>query len=134
MKISRTLNREILHNKEFPMNTIILHLNNGIELYCSDFNHSRKQELEIYAYIVSERKWVKTHGKNEYTEIMWNYHRKIQRKSKCKIDCEQLMRHDRVHKHGSGGSRLGCNGIVTDYECAREPMHDFRRAMYVQWN
>ena len=30
------------------------------------------------------------------------------------------------HKGGGGGSRI-YNGSITDYECSKNPMHDFRR-------
>lgn len=44
---------------------------------------------------------------------------------------QNLMKHDRKRKCGSGGVRLTpfC-GQVTDYECAKNPLHDFRRV----WN
>ena len=38
------------------------------------------------------------------------------------------MHHDRKRKSGSGGIRLKkwC-GEITDYECSKNPFHDFRR-------
>ena len=133
MRISHTLGREFLHNKELPMNAVVLRFDNGMALVCSDFNHSRRHKVELLVWLPAQNKWVRTYAKNEHTEMMWDYHRKLQRKSKCKVNCAPLMKHERVHKHGSGGSRI-YNGSITDYECTKEPMHDFRRSMCVQWN
>lgn len=33
---------------------------------------------------------------------------------------------ERQHKAGSGGSRI-YDGSITDYECSKNPLHDFRR-------
>ena len=41
-------------------------------------------------------------------------------------DYENMMKHDRRHKGGGGGSRI-YNGSITDYECSSNPLHDFRR-------
>lgn len=43
-----------------------------------------------------------------------------------RFNTKAAMDHTRVHKGGSGGVRLSkfC-GQVTDYECAKEPLHDF---------
>lgn len=41
-----------------------------------------------------------------------------------------MMKHERKHKRGSGGQRLGFSETVTDYECTNNPMHDFRRTFY----
>ena len=63
---------------------------------------------------------------------MYDYYCKGKQKSRH-INCEQLMKHDRVHKKGGGG-KISPTQIVTDYECAKVPLHDFRRSMYVQYN
>ncbi len=125
---------EIFHNREMHMNTICVLLNNGNVLTCEKFPCSQKEKLKLIIWLSAERKWVKTYAKNEYTEMIWQYYFKLLRKSRCKVNVNQCMKHDRIHKKGSGGSRLGNNGIVTDYECSKNPLHDFRRAMYVQWN
>lgn len=125
---------EVIKNREIPMNSIVLYLENNTILVCSNFNHSRKNKIELFAWLPAQKKWVKTYAKNEYTEIMWDYYRKHQKKQNNKrINYTQLMKHDRKHKSGGGGSRI-YNGTVTDYECAKEPMHDFRRSMCVHWN
>lgn len=45
---------------------------------------------------------------------------------------ENLMRHDRKHKKGGSGMRLDrenyyANKTVTDYECRKKTIHDFRK-------
>ena len=127
MKLSRILGGccSILHGREFPMNSIILHLDNGVDFVCTDFRQSRKTPLQVYCY--TENKWVIKYLKGNYKEIMWDYHRKCEHKSKAyKGNYASMMKHDRRHKSGGGGSRIH-NGSITDYECAKNPLHDFRR-------
>lgn len=129
MQLSRTLGGccNIVHGREFPTNTIILRLDNGTELVCTNFRQSRKKPLQVYCYIPTEKKWVVTSLKGNYKEIMWDYYRKCERKHRIrKGNYEQMMKHDRKHKSGGGGSRI-YNGSITDYECAKNPLHDFRR-------
>ena len=127
MKLSRTLGGccNTVHGKEFPMNSVILHLDNGTDFVCTNFKQSRKKPLQVYCYI--EKKWVITFLKGNYKEIMWDYYRKCGRKPKAyKGNYARMMKHDRKHKSGGGGSRIH-NGSVTDYECSNNPLHDFRR-------
>lgn len=130
MKLYHTLNREVLHNMEFSAGTVVLIMDGKTELVCSDFTHSRKGKMGLYVWIPAENRWVTGYAQNEYTEIIWAYHRKIQRRYQRKhrnhIDYGSLMRHDRKHKKGGGG-RIGSAQTVTDYECVKIPLHDFRR-------
>lgn len=117
---------EVIKGKEIPMNSIVLRLDNKMILVCSKFNHSRKQNLELLIWLPTENKWMRAYAKNEYTEMMWDYYRKHQQKRKNKhINYEEMMKHDRKHKSGGGGSRI-YNGSITDYECTKNPLHDFR--------
>lgn len=127
MQIYKVLNTEILHNKEFRMGSIILQLDNKMILVCNNFNHSRKHNLELIVWLPTEKKWVRTYAKNQYTEMMWDYYRKHQQKrSHYFRKYENMMKHDRRHKGSGGGSRI-YNGSITDYECSKNPFHDFRR-------
>ena len=128
MRIEKILMpHEVIKGKEMPMNSIVLRLDNKAILVCSKFNHSRKQNLELTVWLPTENKWVRTYTKNEYTEMMWNYYRKHQQKRNHDFrKYENMMKHDRRHKGGGGGSRI-YNGSITDYECSKNPMHDFRR-------
>lgn len=129
MQLSRTLGgcSNIVHGKEFPTNAIILQLDNGTEFVSTNFKQSRKKPLKVYCYIPTEKKWIITFLKDNYKEIMWDYYRKCERKNKIrKGNYEQMMKHDRKHKHAGGGSRI-YNGSITDYECTKNPLHDFRR-------
>lgn len=130
MQISRTLlHGEVLHNRQFPMYSVILKLDNGIELVCTDFKHSRKEKLELFCYVPNKKKWVRFYAKNEYTELMWNFHRKHNKQHGKKINTRNLMKHDRKRKKPSGKPMLNSQ-TVTDYECAKDPLHDFRRSIY----
>ena len=129
MQLSRTLGgcNNTVHGKEFPMNSVILHLDNGTDLVCTNFRQSRKDPLQVYCYIPMEKKWVITLLRDDYKEIMWNYHRKCERKNRGRSgNYANMMKHDRVRKPGGGGSRI-YNWSVTDYECSNNPLHDFRR-------
>lgn len=129
MQLSRILGGccNLVHEREFPMNSIVLQLDNKTELVCTNFKQSRKQPLRVHCYIPTENKWVITFLKGNYKEIMWDYYRRCERKHRIrKGNYENLMRHDRKHKSGGGGSHI-YNGSITDYECTKNPLHDFRR-------
>ena len=68
---------------------------------------------------------------NEITDKMVDFYiQKINAKYND-VNFKALMKHDRMKKKGSGGTRLSkWNGIVTDYECTKNPLHDFRRVFY----
>lgn len=111
MQIEKLVYREYIHGKQFPVDTIILRLNNKTEIACSNFR-----------FIIS--KWKREFSKNKYTKIIYDIY-----KDKCKsttVDCSKLMKYDRVHKKGSGG-KISPTYIVTDYECRKVPLHDFQR-------
>ena len=130
MKLSRTLGGccNFVHGREFPMGSVILQLNNGTELVCTNFRQSRKLPLKVYCYLPQEKKWATTLLKGECKEIMWDYYRKCERKNRIrKGNYAQLMHHDRKHKKSGGGSSISRTQTVTDYECTKNPMHDFRR-------
>lgn len=127
MRLYKALNTEVLHNKEFAMNSIILELDNKCILVSTDFHHKRKYTLKVYVWLPNEKKWVYTYAKNQNTEMMWNYYRKHQQKrSHYFRKYENMMRHERKHKAGGGESRI-YDGSITDYECSKNPFHDFRR-------
>lgn len=130
MQIYQTLGQYPVHGKVLPMYSVVLRLDdNKTEIICMHFNTSRKHKLNVIVYNCVEKTWTQCKMRNKYTEIMWNYHRQTQcKKSDHKTNYAQLMKHDRKRKSGSGGVRLGkFNGTVTDYECTKNPMHDFRR-------
>lgn len=129
MQLSHTLGgcTNFINDKYFPTNAIVLTLDNGMQLVCHKFNHSHKYKLELMVWMPLEKKWVKTYDRNKYTKMMWDYYKKIKPKKKyAHINYASLMKHDRVHKSGGGGSRIH-NGSITDYECTKNPLHDFRR-------
>lgn len=131
MQISRTLlNGEVLHGRTLPMYSVILRLDNKVELVCSNFNHSRKEKLEIFCYLPTEKKWVRFYVKNEYTEMMWDFNRKYYKPHDKKLNVRNLMKHDRKRKKPSGRP-MGDSRIVTDYECTKHQLHDFNRTMYL---
>ena len=130
MHLEKLVYSEHLHGKQFPVGTVILRLDNKTEFAISDF-HFQNGKLEVF-YYKPFGKWKRTFLRNEHTKIMYDYHCKGKhKKSYCNF--EKLMKHERVHKKGGGG-KISPTQIVTDYECAKIPLHDFRRSMYVQYN
>lgn len=99
MQLSRTLGGccDIIHGKEFPMNSIILTADNGTQLVCTNFHQSRKQKLKLYVWLPIDKKWVVTYAKNEYTEMMWAYYRKCEHKSR-----NHYKKHTKRTKNKSG--------------------------------
>lgn len=126
MKIRRTLGNELYHGKQFPINTIVLRSENGVEIFCSDFR-MRKGKITVLIHIPGRKKFLKTEMRNEYTKVMYDYTQQFKDDSK-RLNYKQMIAHDRKRKCGSSGVRLGkfC-GRVTDYECTKNPLHDFRR-------
>ena len=127
------LNSEFVHGLKYTvlMGSIMLKFKNGSEILCMDFHKMHDQKLNVLCFDPCDKKWKHFCVKNEYTEMLWKYHRKYERKLSCKINCHALMRHDRQHKTGSGGSHFINNRTITDYECSKNPMHDFRRTRYI---
>lgn len=131
MKIEKLLRSTTIQEKTFTKDSVVLYMDNGGIIVTSDFQHKRNLPLLLWYYKPENKKWYIVHEKNAITEKMWEYHRETQRRSKKRTiyNCRHLMKHDRKKKKGSGGQILGMmnQNTVTDYECAKEPLHDFRR-------
>ena len=130
MKIEKLVYKEYRNGKQFPANTVIMTLDNKVELACSDF-HFYKGKLLIYVF-KPFGKWKAYLLRDNNTKIMYDYFCKGINKN-VNVDCKKLMKHECVHKKSSGGSFCSSK-VITDYECAKIPLHDFRRSKYVQWN
>lgn len=133
MKLSHVLGGccNMVYDKEFPINSVILRLENGTTFVCTSFRQSRKIPLRVYCYMPLQQKWKITFLDQKLKHAMWDYHRQHERKrNKNKANYVQFMKHDRKHKHGSGGS-LDSKHSITDYECTKNPMHDFRKSYYI---
>ena len=122
-------------NHSIPVGSILLQTENGIVYVCENF-HNEKEDL-VHVWIWNKEQWCYVLANNNYTDSMRKFYyeelRKRKRKSKY-VDYIKMMKHDRRHKGGGSGQRLGLTGTVTEYECTKNPFHDFRRSMYVQWN
>lgn len=130
MKLYKTLiPAEVIKRKQFPCNTVIAELNTGVIIACSDFAHSRKIPLLVTIYMPNEKEWVKANVKNELTEKMWDYYRQTQKHNKKRYNGNytNMMKHSRRKKTGGSGSRRENKRAITDYECSKNPLHDFRR-------
>lgn len=129
MKMFQTQRNTFIHNREILPESIVCELSNGTILVGSDFKNKKGKKLPILFYVPKTHKWYLAYQSDEFTDAMYNFYRKInKKKARRKTNFSALMTHDRVHKHGSGGSRIRkfC-GQVTDYECTKNPLHDFKR-------
>ena len=136
MKIYELVGTDFIRNKVFPMGSTILVRENGDIIVCATFSHLRKENpIPVHLYIRKIGCWKSGVMKNAFTEELWAFHNiQMQKHKKGKAfrgNYAEMMKHDRKKKCGSGGVRLGkFNGQVTDYECRKDPLHDFRRV----WN
>lgn len=127
MKIYKLNGTTEIHDRFFPTNSLVL-VNGKTMVVSTRFNTRRSEPLIVSLW--QNEKWETVRMLNEYTEALWHTYRKMQRKEK-KYNCEEMMKHSRKRKYASGGVRLTkFAGQVTDYECSKNPFHDFRRV----WN
>lgn len=130
-RLSRILGSECINGRNFPADSIRIDFENGCILVGCDFNRTKNGKTEVFLY--KNEKWYIYFGvSDQYTREMWKFWKSFHNsKMLRRFNTRAAMNHDRRHKGGSGGVRLGkfC-GQVTDYECAKEPLHDFRRV----WN
>lgn len=128
MKIYSLLSTSYIHNKEFIMDSVVLCLENGVKIVCSDFQKSSKAKLFVTVWNPQTKKWGTALMRNKYSQIMCDFYRSKHKRRKASPNWAKMMEHDRKRKSGTGGVRLGkwC-GQITDYECTKNPLHDFRR-------
>ena len=136
MRIYELIGTDFVCNKIFPMGSTILVRENGDTIVCVTFARMRKTEpIPVCLYVRETGCWKSGVMKNAFTEELWAFHiHQITENRKGKTfrgNYAGMMKHDRKKKCGSGGVRIGkfC-GQVTDYECRKDPLHDFRRV----WN
>jgi hypothetical protein len=110
-------------NHHIPVGSILLQTENGIVYVCENF-HNEKDDF-VHVWIWNKKQWCYVLANNNYTDSMRKFYYEELRKRKRK------SKHDRRHKGSGSGQRLGFTGTVTDYECTKNPLHDFRRSMYV---
>lgn len=126
-------------NHHIPVGSILLRTENGIVYVCENF-HNEKDDF-VHVWIWNRKQWCYVLANNNYTDSMRKFYlselqkrKRETKKSKSSSYYANLMKHDRRHKGSGSGQRLGFTGTVTEYECTKNPLHDFRRSMYVQWN
>lgn len=82
MRIYHTLGGQyLIHDREFSIGTVVLHLDNGIEIFCNKSNfYSKKHNLHVLLYLPDKKTWVQGEMKNKYTDLMWDYYKKNEEK------------------------------------------------------
>ena len=77
MNIYHTLGGQyLIHGREFPINTVVLILDNGVELFCCNFNMTKDKKIIVTVYNPASKQWVKCKLRNNYTKVMWEYYKK----------------------------------------------------------
>ena len=116
-----------INGKSFPANSVIMRFNFGTVLVATNLKRNDQGKILLHVYSVKGRKWTTCSVENEYTKIMYSFYKKETRNN-SHTDFASLMKHERKKKKSGSGSRLKpfC-GHVTDYECTKNPLHDFRR-------
>ena len=73
MKVYHTYGGQyLMHGREFPKGTVVLQLDNGVEMYCSNFK-TKSRTLLVLLYDPRKEKLFCGKMKNDYTELMWKY-------------------------------------------------------------
>lgn len=121
---SIALRNTFIKGHEIPTNAIIF-THNEIILYCTDFRHKRAKSLHIMKYDKVQDKFIPMVSKSKtLNDMLWTEYRKFERKHRKHINSSYL-KHERKHKKSRGGQRDNIH-TITDYECTKNPLHDFR--------
>lgn len=123
-----------MHNFVIRTHSVYMLCDTGAVIVCQNFKKDRERKTKVFCYIPKEQKWIMSRFNNEYIDMMYNLYNskhKTETKEIRRINYKKMMSHSRKKKHGNGGEILRkWNGNVTDYECSKEPLHDFRRVYY----
>lgn len=99
IRIYHTLGGQyLIHGKEFPMGTVVLQTDNGIEIFCRNFNSARGRKLPVIVYNPIKKKWGWCMMENEYTEFMWDYYRRNKKKINPRAKYKKRYTH-KENKH-----------------------------------
>jgi len=136
MRLYELVGSECINDRMFPMGSTVLQRENGDIIVCVSFTRCRlDSKIPVSLYIKETGQWKSGVMKNQFTEILWNYHKQQKARHRTgkafRGNYAGMMKHSRQKKGGTGGERLTpfC-GQVTDYECRKDPMWDFARV----WN
>ena len=129
-----TMSNETVKNHAFNAGSVIMTLKTGTIIACQDFQKINGK-LPVMVYSVASKKWVKSLADGEIAETLCKYHARTmpkKHKNRNAPNYVNMMRHDRKKKKGGCGVRLDKENFLakqmqTDYECTKEPLHDFRR-------
>ena len=59
MNIYHTLGGQyLIHGREFPINTVVLVLDNGVELFCFNFNMTKDKKIIVTVYNPARKQWI----------------------------------------------------------------------------
>lgn len=130
MRIYQTLGRELIHDKDFSIGSVVLVAENGAVLVCSNFK-MEPQGRFVYCWNPADHDWHKARIAGKYADLILSHHRYCQKQNrkgkKFYGNYASMMKHSRRKKSGSGGSFFINTHQITEHECRKEPYHDFRR-------
>ena len=115
-------------------NSVVMEFESKAKVVCNNFHPNKRNKYKVFIYDPKNNIWIKANINNDCTAIMHECFLK-HRNMNSKVKIQSLMAHPRAKKKGSGGIRLSkWNGTITDYECAKVPLHDFPRSYCINWN
>lgn len=97
-KVRKLIYAEYICRNLFPVNTVILTLENGNQI----------AYLKGKMFYLAKRKWHQIRVDKSYMEIINKFYPE---KRKINENWTGLMKHERCHKKGSGGNRICTNQI-----------------------
>lgn len=110
---------------KFPHKSCVIS-NNGAFIVAWEFN---RKQLEVAVFDPATQKWFKTILPSEDKYAILLRKKSEEGKQKYSFKYANYMKHSRKKKRATGGTYSRFSGTLTDYECAKEPLHDFRRAI-----
>jgi hypothetical protein len=112
MNIYHTLGGQyLIHGREFPINTVVLILDNGVELFCCNFNMTKDKKIIVTVYNPASKQWVKCKLRNNYTKVMWEYYKKnIKKRNHTKKYKKIKLKDGKVQLHVVIRYQIVCSG------------------------
>ena len=120
----------------FPTESVVLYCESGNIIVSNDFSHKKHLPLKVICFEPQKKVWIKTEIRNDIKQIFWDIYRKNHKHKKYKPhqpNYKKMMSHERKKKKGSGGQFLYAvnTHTLTDYECSKNPLHDFSQSYYI---
>lgn len=132
MQIYKQLGSYPIHGKEVLQDSIVARFQNGTIVVCHDFR-MRNGKLSVHVWDIHDKAWKRAEISDSVAGSIMAFYRQSLPKNPSRIPYGKMMHHNHKHKGGGCGQRLIPKAdyrAITDYECTKNPLHDFRRVCY----